>query len=77
MGAEGELRVLAAMNTYPQRVAQRILPLSRATTLPEAFKERQFTHRITEDEEVAADSRSRDFVSMSVNDPYRSAESEL
>lgn len=34
------------MNTYPQRVADNILPLSIAGSLPEAFKEWYFTDRI-------------------------------
>ena len=38
------------MNTYPQRVADNILPLSQAGVLPEAFKEWYFTGE-TEDHE--------------------------
>ena len=40
------------MSTYPQRVADKILPLSQAGTLPEAFKEWIFTGE-TEDHEHA------------------------
>jgi len=40
------------MSTYPQRVADNILPLSVAGTLPEAFKEWYFTENI-EDHEIA------------------------
>jgi hypothetical protein len=40
------------MSTYPQRVADNILPLSQAGTLPEAFKEWYFTGE-TEDHEQA------------------------
>ncbi|WP_294058835.1 hypothetical protein [Thiolapillus sp.] len=40
------------MSTYPQRVADNILPLSQAETLPEAFGEWYFTG-ITEDHEQA------------------------
>jgi len=40
------------MSTYPQRVADNILPLSLAGTLPEAFKEWSFTGE-TEDHEQA------------------------
>jgi len=40
------------MSTYPQRVADNILPLSVAGTLPEAFKEWYFTGE-TEDHEQA------------------------
>ena len=40
------------MSTYPQRVADNILPLSQAGTLPEAFKEWYFDGE-TEDHEQA------------------------
>lgn len=40
------------MQTYPQRVANNILPLSLAGTLPEAFQEWYFTENI-EDHEIA------------------------
>lgn len=40
------------MRSYPQRVADNILPLSQAGTLPEAFKEWYFTEE-TEDHEQA------------------------
>lgn len=40
------------MSTYPQRVADNILPLSIAGTLPDAFKEWYFTDNI-EDHEIA------------------------
>lgn len=40
------------MSTYPQRVADNILPLSQAGTLPEAFKEWYFNGK-TEDHEQA------------------------
>jgi len=40
------------MKSYPQRVADNILPLSRTGTLPEAFKEWYFTEH-TEDHEHA------------------------
>ena len=40
------------MSTYPQRVADNILPLSVAVTRPEAFKECDFTENI-EDHEIA------------------------
>ncbi|MBA0197657.1 hypothetical protein H4F51_13240 [Pectobacterium brasiliense] len=40
------------MRTYPQRVAENILPLSLAGTLPEAFKEWYFTDNM-EDHEIA------------------------
>ena len=40
------------MDTYPKRVADNILPLSKAGALPEAFKEWFFTER-TEDHEQA------------------------
>lgn len=40
------------MSTYPQRVANNILPLSISGELPEAFKEWYFTE-ITEDHELA------------------------
>jgi len=40
------------MSTYPQRVADNILPLSMAGTLPEAFQEWYFTDNI-EDHETA------------------------
>lgn len=40
------------MSTYPQRVADNILPLSLAGTLPDAFTEWYFTENI-EDHEVA------------------------
>ena len=40
------------MSTYPQRVADNILPLSQAGTLPEAFKEWHFDGE-TEDHEQA------------------------
>lgn len=40
------------MSTHPQRVADNILPLSLAGTLPEAFKEWYFTENI-EDHEIA------------------------
>ena len=40
------------MESYPERVAENILPLSVAETLPEAFKEWYFTD-ITEDHEQA------------------------
>lgn len=40
------------MSTYPQRVADNILPLSISGTLPEAFKEWYFTDNI-EDHEIA------------------------
>jgi hypothetical protein len=40
------------MSTYPQRVAENILPLSIAGALPEAFREWYFTER-TEDHEQA------------------------
>lgn len=39
------------MSTYPQRVADNILPLSLTGTLPEAFKEWYFTERM-EDHEI-------------------------
>ncbi|KFN39684.1 MAG: hypothetical protein JU82_06255 [Sulfuricurvum sp. MLSB] len=40
------------MSTYPQRVADNILPLSVAGTLPEAFKEWYFTENV-QDHELA------------------------
>jgi len=40
------------MSTYPQRVADNIIPLSISGTLPEAFKEWYFTDNI-EDHEIA------------------------
>ncbi|MEQ8184331.1 hypothetical protein [Marinobacter salarius] len=40
------------MSTYPQRVADNILPLSLTGTLPEAFKEWYFTENM-EDHEIA------------------------
>lgn len=40
------------MSTYPQRVADNILPLSLAGTLPEAFKEWYFIENI-EGHEIA------------------------
>lgn len=40
------------MKTYPQRVADNILPLSVAGTLPDAFKEWYFTENV-EDHELA------------------------
>lgn len=40
------------VSTYPQRVADNILPLSLAGTLPEAFKEWYFTDNV-EDHEIA------------------------
>lgn len=40
------------MSTYPKRVADNILPLSVAGTLPEAFREWYFTENI-EDHEIA------------------------
>ncbi|MFW2374528.1 MAG: hypothetical protein ACN4GM_15490 [Gammaproteobacteria bacterium] len=40
--------------TYPQRVADNILPLSLAGTLPEAFKEWYFTENV-EDHEIAVE----------------------
>ena len=42
------------MNTYPQRVAENILPLSIAGSLPEAFKEWYFTENV-EDYVVASE----------------------
>jgi len=42
------------MSTYPQRVADNILPLSLAGTLPEAFTEWYFTENI-EDHEIACE----------------------
>lgn len=42
------------MNAYTQRVADNILPLSRSGTLPDAFKEWQFTEE-TEDHEQAVE----------------------
>ncbi|MHC0463457.1 hypothetical protein [Kosakonia cowanii] len=38
------------MTTYPQRIAQNILPLSIADSLPEAFKEWFFTENIHDNE---------------------------
>jgi len=42
------------MSTYPRRVAENILPLSLAGTLPDAFSEWYFTENI-EDHEVACE----------------------
>ena len=42
------------MNAYPQRVAENILPLSIAGSLPEAFEEWHFTENV-EDHEVATE----------------------
>ena len=42
------------MSTYPQRVADNILPLSLTGTLPEAFKEWYFTENM-EDHEIAGE----------------------
>lgn len=42
------------MSTYPQRIADNILPLSLAGSLPEAFKEWYFTENV-EDHEIATE----------------------
>lgn len=47
-------RSKGGMNTYPQRVAENILPLSVAGSLPEAFKEWYFTENV-EDYVVASE----------------------
>ncbi|MBL7153448.1 MAG: hypothetical protein ISS79_07000 [Phycisphaerae bacterium] len=43
------------MSTYPQRVADNILPLSVAGSLPDAFKEWYFTERTEDHEQAIAD----------------------
>ena len=43
------------MNTYPQRVAENILPLSVAGSLPEAFEEWYFTENVEDYEEATED----------------------
>ncbi len=43
------------MSTYPQRVADNILPLSISNTLPEAFKEWYFTENVEDHEDANQD----------------------